>query len=136
MELHLKIIGILLILLAFVHVTFPRYFNWKRELRSLSLINKQIMHVHSFFIAFAVFLMGVLCMTSSEELIATILGRRICLGLGIFWTTRLIIQFFGFSSKLWKGKTFETTVHVLFSFLWLYLSVVFIYIYWDEAIEL
>jgi hypothetical protein len=129
MELHLKIIGILLILLAFVHVTFPRYFHWKQELGSLSLINKQIMHVHSFFIAFAVFLMGVLCITSSKELIGTILGRRICLGLGIFWTTRLFIQFFGYSTKVWRGKVFETIVHILFSVFWIYLSVIFISIF-------
>jgi hypothetical protein len=129
MELHLKIIGILLIFLSFVHVTFPRYFNWKQELGSLSLINKQIMHVHSFFIAFAVFLMGVLCITSSEELIGTILGRRICLGLGIFWATRLFIQFFGYSTKVWRGKVFETIVHILFSVFWVYLSVIFISIF-------
>jgi hypothetical protein len=129
MELHLKIIGILLIVLAFIHVTFPRYFNWKQELSSLSLINKQIMHVHSFFIAFTVFLMAVLCITSSKELIGTILGKRICLGLGIFWTTRLFIQFFGYSTKVWRGKVFETIVHILFSIFWVYLSVIFISIF-------
>src|SRR4030095_4369323 len=106
MELHLKIIGVLLIVLALIHLTFPKYFNWKQELSSLSLINKQIMHVHSFFIAFAVFLVGLLCMTSSEELIGTILCRRVSLGLGIFWTTRLFIQVFGYSVKVWRGKAF------------------------------
>jgi hypothetical protein len=118
-----------LIVLAFIHVTFPRYFNWKQELSSLSLINKQIMHVHSFFIAFTVFLMAVLCITSSKELIGTILGKRICLGLGIFWTTRLFIQFFGYSTKVWRGKVFETIVHILFSIFWVYLSVIFISIF-------
>ena len=129
MELHLKIIGILLIVLAFVHVTFPRYFNWKQELSSLSLINKQIMHVHSFFIAFVVFLMGILCITSSKELMGTILGKKICLGLAVFWTARLLIQFLWYSVKLWRGKTFETIIHVLFSILWIYLSVIFILTY-------
>ena len=129
MELHLKIIGILLIVLAVIHVTFPRYFNWKQELSSLSLINKQIMHVHSFFIAFVVFLMGILCITSSKELIGTVLGKRISLGLGIFWTTRLFIQFFGYSTKVWRGKAFETIVHILFSVFWVYLSVIFISIF-------
>jgi hypothetical protein len=133
MELHLKIIGVLLIVLALIHLTFPKYFNWKQELSSLSLINKQIMHVHSFFIAFAVFLVGLLCMTSSEELIGTILGRRVSLGLGIFWTTRLFIQVFGYSVKVWRGKAFETTVHIIFSIFWVYLSVIFTFIFWHDT---
>ena len=131
MELHLKLIGIFLIILALIHAIFPRYFNWKQELNSLSIINRQLMYVHSFFIAFVVLLMGILCLTSSTELIETTLGKKVSLGLGIFWTTRFFIQFFGYSAKIWKGKTFETTVHILFSLLWAYLSLIFIFIYFD-----
>ena len=129
MELHLKITGFLLIALALIHAGFPKYFNWKQELSSLSIMNRQMMHVHSAFIAFVVLLMGLLCLTSSDELVSTILGKRISLGLGIFWTVRLFVQFFGYSSKVWKGKTFETTVHILFSLFWTYLSAVFILTY-------
>jgi len=126
MELYLKITGILLILLAAIHVAFPKYFNWKMELNSLSLINRQLMYVHSFFIAFAILLIGILCLTSAQELTSTALGKRISLGLGIFWLARLFIQFFGYSSKLWRGKTFETSIHIFFSIFWIYLSTIFI----------
>ncbi len=129
MELNLKITGILLIILAFIHAIFPKYFNWKQELNSLSIINRQLMYVHSFFIAFVVLLIGILCLTSANELVETTLGKRISLGLGIFWTTRLFIQFFGYSAKIWKGKAFETTAHIVFSFLWIYLSIIFCCIY-------
>ncbi len=125
MEIHLKIIGLLLCVLALAHVAFPRYFNWKTELQSLSLINRQMMIVHTFFIALTVFLMGLLCFTSSKELINTRLGQTIALGFAIFWSIRLLIQFFGYSAELWKGKTFETSIHIIFSLLWLYLSYVF-----------
>lgn len=128
MEIHYKIIGVLLMALALVHVIFPKYFKWKEELKSLSLINRQMMTVHTFFIALVVFLMGLLCLTSTTDLIETKLGKTISLGLGIFWSTRLFIQFFGYSTELWKGKTFETIVHILFSLLWTYLSVVFLWI--------
>jgi hypothetical protein len=96
----------------------------------LSLINRQVMYVHTFFIALVVLLMGILCLTSAKELIETDLGKKIVLGLGIFWMIRLFIQFFGYSSKLWKGKTFETIIHIVFSFLWTYLSTIFLMIYW------
>lgn len=127
MEIHFKIIGALLVALALVHVIFPRYFHWKEELKSLSLINRQMMTVHTFFIALMVFLMGLLCLSSSTDLIGTPLGKTISLGLGIFWSIRLFIQFFGYSPDLWRGKAFETTMHVLFSLFWAYMSVVFIW---------
>lgn len=127
MEIHFKIIGILLMLLALMHIFFPKYFNWKEELKSLSLINRQMMTVHTFFIAFVVFLIGLLCLTSATDLTQTKLGKTISFGLGIFWTTRLFFQLFIYTPKLWKGKTFETTIHVLFSLLWTYLSSVFLW---------
>ena len=127
MDLHFKIIGSLLIALALVHAIFPRYFGWKEELKPLSLINRQMMVVHTFFIALMLFLMGLLCLTSSTDLIETKLGQTISLGFGIFWGIRLFIQFFGYSADLWKGKAFETSVHLLFSLFWAYMTVVFIY---------
>ena len=129
MRIHIIIIGILLVLLAFLHVGFPKYFNWKTELSSLILINKQMMIVHTFFIALTVFLIGLLCLTSSKELVETAFGKRIALGIGIFWTIRLFTQFFIYSPKLWKGKKFETSMHILFSMLWTYFSSIFLMIY-------
>lgn len=129
LETHLKIIGSLLLALAFVHVIFPKYFSWKKELAQLRLVNRQMMQVHTFFIALVVFLMGLLCLTSYTELIHTPLGQRIALGFSIFWGIRCIVQFVGYSPKLWKGKTFETVVHVVFSFLWVYLTTIFFLIY-------
>jgi hypothetical protein len=125
MEIHFKIIGILLIVLALIHIIFPRYFNWGDELKSLSLINREMMLVHTFFIALTVLLMGILCLTSSRELVTTSLGKRISLGFGIFWFIRFVVQFFGYSAKLWKGKKFETVVHIIFSLLWIYLTAIF-----------
>ena len=129
MEIHFRFIGYLFLVLALSHIFFPKYFSWKQELSKLSLVNRQIMLVHSFFIALMVLLIGLLCLTSAHELITTPLGKRISLGLGIFWGARLLIQFVGYSSKLWKGKLFETGVHIVFAILWAYISVVFIKAY-------
>ena len=131
MEIHFKIIGTLLIALALVHIIFPKYFNWKEELKSLSLINRQMMKVHAFFIALTLFLIGLLCLTSSSELVETNLGKKISLGLGIFWIFRLFIQFFGYSNDLWKGKKFETLIHIIFSLFWTYLSFMFLTTYFN-----
>ena len=129
MELQLKIIGLVLIGLAIVHIIFPTYFNWKKELKSLSLINIQMMYVHTFFVAFMVFLMGLLCFFCAYDIIHTRLGRQLSLGLFIFWGLRLVFQFFVYSPKLWRGKRFETIMHIVFSILWIYLTVIFLLIY-------
>jgi hypothetical protein len=130
MTIHLRIIGGLFIALALIHVIFPRYFRWSEDLRPLSLINRQMMWVHTFFIALTVLLMGLLCLTTAEELASTLLGRRVCAGLTVFWVIRLVVQLVGYSSALWKGKRFETVVHVVFTAFWVYVSAVFSWISW------
>jgi hypothetical protein len=125
MILQLQLIGALLLVLALLHTAFGWYFDWRREFAVVSLLNRQMMYVHTFFVAFTVGLMGLLCLTSAPELVGTPLGRRVALGLGVFWLARLLIQFFGYSASLWRGKRFETIIHVLFSLFWLYLTFVF-----------
>lgn len=125
MQILIEIAGYLLLALAAVHGIFPSYFRWKETLASLPLVSRQIHYVHTFFIALTVGLMGLLCVTSAEQILNTVLGKRICLGLAVFWTARLLVQFFGYSPKLWQGKRMETTVHIVFSLLWAFLSAVF-----------
>ena len=84
MEIHLKITGVILILLASLHLIFPRYFKWKIELADVSLINKQLMYVHTFFIGLVVLLMGIFCFWSATDIVNTKLGRQLSFGLFIF----------------------------------------------------
>lgn len=126
MILLIELCGALLIGLALLHAVFPWYFHWKRELATLSPINRQMMQVHTFFIALTVLLMGLLCQTSAEGLTTTPLGRRIALGLGIFWGIRLGFQCFVYSPDLWRGKRLETSIHVLFLIFWTTLTAVFL----------
>src|SRR5688500_18959731 len=108
MELHIELIGLILVVLAFVHAAFPKYFDWAVDLGPISLIKRRLMYVHTFFIALGVLLMGLLCSAASREIVGTLLGHKIALGMAIFWAFRLAIQFFGYSSDLWRGKKFET----------------------------
>lgn len=126
MGLQIKIIGYLLILLSCIHVIFPKYFNWETDLAPLQLINRSMMKVHTFFIALTVGMMGLLCVVETDDLLQTELGRKICLGLGVFWFIRLIFQLFVYPSALWKEKKLETTIHVLAIFFWTFLAYTFL----------
>jgi hypothetical protein len=128
MQTLLETAGWLLIGLGLLHAVFPRYFRWREETAGLTLLTRQILHIHTFFIGLTVLLMGLLCVTSASDLIRTPLGRRICLGLGVFWGIRLVLQFCGYSSRLWRGKPFETAMHLLFSALWVSLTALFLWI--------
>jgi hypothetical protein len=87
------------------------------------------MYVHTFFIGLFVLLNGILNLTSSEYLTQTVLGKRLSLGLAIFWGCRFIVQFTAYSSSNWKGKRFETTIHILFSLLWMYITTIYCFIF-------
>jgi len=125
MEALLKIAGGILVGLALIHAIFPAYFKWKDELRTITPLTRQIHYIHTFFIALTVLLNGLLYLTCTTDLLTTSLGHRISLGFFIFWGCRLILQFFGYSTSLWRGKPFETAMHILFSLLWLFLTAVF-----------
>lgn len=128
LQFHLHAIGIIFIVLAIVHIIFPRRFEWKAELSKLTLINRQIMHVHTFFIALFVLLNGLLFVLYNKELTQPApLQRGILWGLLIFWSVRGLVQHFFFSSELWRGKKFETFVHILFSAFWIYVVVILVF---------
>ena len=129
MDIYLKIAGVILIILGIMHIAFPRRFNWKDELQPLSLINRQMMMVHTFFIALTVFMMGILSLVYSAELLTNPFGKVISLGLAVFWFIRLVFQFFVYSRELWKGKRFETIMHIIFALIWIYLTAVYFMAY-------
>jgi hypothetical protein len=129
LSIHLQIIGWLLLLLSIVHVGFPQKFKWKLELANLTLVNRQLMYVHTFFVAVVVLLNGLLFIFCSNELTEqTRLARFIDIGLLIFWLLRWIFQHFVYSPKLWRGQRFETISHILFTIFWTYIVVVLLFI--------
>lgn len=86
------------------------------------------MLVHTFFVALTVGLMGVLSWLEAPALVGTELGRRVSLGFAIFWAARWYVQQFVYSRALWRGKTFETAVHALFTVLWTWLTGVYLWV--------
>ncbi len=125
MEIHIKLAGLLQLLLGIMHVGFPSYFKWKHDLSSISLINRQMLYVHTFFLALVLLLMGISGLCWPRLFLSIETGSILSGGYAIFWLLRLGFQFFVYKRALWKGKTIETAIHVFFSFLWLYFTVVY-----------
>lgn len=133
LELHLKLAGVALILLGISHTFFGPRLKWKEELARLSLLNRQIFYVHTFFIALIVVMLGILAFFYTPALVErTALARVVLSGIVVFWLCRLLIQFFGYSASLWKGDRFNTSIHILFSLLWFYFTGVFGWALWQQ----
>ena len=122
----LRVAGALQLALAALHPFFPRRFGWAEELPRLSLLNRQIFVVHTFFIALTVAMFGALSLFGAPALLqATSLSRLVLGGMAAFWGVRLVVQLFVYDSRLWRGQAFNTRMHLAMSALYLYLSGVY-----------
>ena len=130
---HLRIVGASLIALSLAHVLFAKHLRWKEDAARLTPINRQIFHVHAFFICLIVLMMGLLCLLAPQRLAEpTPLARLVLIGLVIFWGTRLVFQWFVYDSSLWRGHRGNTFVHFAFTILWSYYTFVFAYALWRQ----
>jgi hypothetical protein len=133
LALHLKIVGTLLLLLAFAHLFFPKRFGWKTDLAKLTLLNRQVFLVHAFFISLVLVLFGLLSLAYTGTILQpSPLARIVLAGLVMFWVARLFIQFFVYDARLWQGNHFNTTMHVFFSLMWTYYVAVYATALWRQ----
>jgi len=125
LSMHFRFAGVVLLALAAVHFAFPRWFNWKEELARLSLLNRQIFVVHTYFIMLTVSLFGLLSLVMTEDLLSgSRLARAVLLGMAVFWGFRLYCQFCIYSPELWRGRRLNTLAHLGAALLWFYLTVI------------
>lgn len=120
---HLRVVGVLLVLLGLSHALFNRYFGWAQELAGVSLLTRKIFFVHTFFIALGVVLSGAVSVIYAGALLhPDALNRAVLAGMAAFWLCRLFAQFFVYDSAIWRGDSFRTCMHVAFAILWCYVT--------------
>ena len=123
---HLKIVGVLMLSLLVLNVIVWKRFGWRQEILRLELLTRQVFSVHSFFIMLTIAWFAVLSLFYGEALLTPgPLATAVLAGLAIFWGSRLVIQFFVYDARLWRGKRMETAVHIVFSTMWAYFTFVY-----------
>ena len=81
---------------------------------------------HAVFLVLTLALVSALLLTCGDALLEpTRLSRAILIGLTIFWTLRMVMQWGFYSPTIWRGHRFNTVMHCLFSVIWIYVSTVF-----------
>lgn len=80
--------------IAFVvfHAFFWRIFDWKRDLRNLSFLNRQIMQVLNLCLMFAFLIFAHVSLLHTAEMTGTALGRSLLLLIAVFWLLRAVWQ--------------------------------------------
>jgi hypothetical protein len=122
----LRVAGVVIILLAGLHVPIGRRLNWREEALRMSPVNASVFRVHAFFICVALVMMGLPCIVDpSAFLVRTRAGCWLTWSCSSWWTIRLYFQWFVYPRSLWRGKKVETSVHFLFTIIWLSLAIVF-----------
>lgn len=122
---HLRVVGVLMALLAIVNLFVPGRFNWREELSRVSLLNRQIFQAHTIFIVLTIVLMSALFLTCAEALLEpTRLSRAVLIGLTAFWGLRMLMQWFFYSPRVWRGNPLHTAMHGVFSLAWIYVTAV------------
>lgn len=133
MKLSLQIAGALQLLLALAHFAFIRRLEWREELQRVGLFTRQVFWVHTGFLMLVLAGFGVLDLMHADELLEqTALSRSLLGGLTAFWAARLYCQFFVYRVELWRGHSFNTKMHFLFSALWLLLTAVHAIALWRQ----
>jgi hypothetical protein len=123
LHIHLQIVGILLMLLGLSHIFFNRFFRWEQELVAVSLLTRQVFFVHNFFIGLTVMLGGAASFFCANALLRPdTLSRAVLSGMATFWLCRLLAQFVGYDSAIWRGDRFRTFMHIACSLLWCYVT--------------
>ena len=129
--LHLRIVGVVMAWLVVVNLYVPWRFRWREEMARLSLLNRQGFQAHAVFLVLTLALFSALLLTSSDALLEPPpLSRAILIGLTIFWTVRMVMQWGFYSPEIWRGHRFNTAMHYIFSAIWVYISTVFAAALW------
>lgn len=101
----------------------PSRLRWKQDLAQLMPFNRKLLWVQSGFTVLTIIAFGALTLGLHEELLH---GSRAALGLecfiGIYWTTRVMVDAFYFSHEDWpKGRQFVVG-HILLTSLFVWLA--------------
>jgi hypothetical protein len=118
----LWLVGVAHFVILFASVQLPYRLHWKQDLQQLIAFNRKLLWVQSGFTVLTIIAFGTLTLVLHSELLR---GDRAALGLacfiGIYWTTRIVVDAIYFSHADWpKGTAFvvgHALLTLLFSFL-------------------
>lgn len=101
----------------------PWRLHWKEDLAQLTPFNRKLMWVYGGFTVLTIVAFGLLTLALHEELLR---GERAALGLalfiGVYWTLRIIVEFFYYDPADWPRGRGMAAGRILLTLLFIYLA--------------
>jgi alginate O-acetyltransferase complex protein AlgI len=113
--------------ILFASFQVPYRLNWKKDLQQLMPFNRKLLWVQSGFTLLTIIAFGTLTLVLHRELLR---GDPAALGLacfiGLYWTTRILVDFLYFSHADWPKGTGFVIGHFLLTLLFFVLAASYI----------
>ena len=104
----------------------PKVLDWKGSLEKLDGLFRQLVWVHGAFIVLVIIGFGVLSIVLAGDLASgTPLARGMCLFISLFWSARLIVQFFVFDAKPYLKTTLLKAGYHGLTVVFIYITVIY-----------
>ena len=101
-ELLLTIGGIYNLGFAIFHLLFWKIFKWKKDLASLTHVNRSVMQILNLRLIYVFLVMAYVSFVFQMDLTTTKLGQTLLMAFSLFWFMRTIEQviFFGVKNRI------------------------------------
>jgi hypothetical protein len=127
--------GILQIVLVAGSLLIPKLLNWKGELAVVSPLIRQIFWTYAGYILVTNFSFGLISVLSPASLVdGSFLASAVTLFIGLYWLTRILIQFFYFDRKTAPKGWIYTTGEVGLVVMFVFFTIVYLYAFWLNAL--
>lgn len=99
---------------ALLNFGLIRLMGWKEELGRLSLLPREVFHVHLWFISVTLGIFAVMTWRFASEMASGIdpVCQWLAAGIGFFWAMRTVLQVAYYSGSHWRGRLDRTLVHI------------------------
>lgn len=81
------------------HLFFSKLFDWKRDLATLTPVNRSVMKILNLCLTFMIFMMAYVSLFLPQEMLTTSLGSLLLVAFALFWFFRMLEQIFVFEVK-------------------------------------
>ncbi len=103
---------------AVFHLFFWRLFDWKRDLASLTAVNRSVMQILNLCLTFLLLVMAYVSLFLRQAMLSTELGKALLIAFALFWFLRMLEQVFLFEVKNRLSAVF-TLIFLLGSILYI-----------------
>jgi hypothetical protein len=112
---------------AVLNLSLVRIMGWKEDLARVSLLVRQVFHIHVMFISLTLVIFAAVTLAFANEMSmgAGLIYRWVACSIGTFWAVRTVLQVTYYSSSHWRGIPSRTAVHFILLIVYAAFAVVY-----------